>query len=397
MQEEHDADQRNDDALLDQRVLEGIDGGIDQVRAVVDRHDLDGFRQARGDLLESLLHVLNDVERVDAEALQHDAAGDLALAIQFGDAAPLVRTELDAGNVTQQHRRAAIGLEHDVAEVVDARQIALAANDIFELRKFDRAPADVGIVGTDRIPHPLHGDAEVAHPLGVEDDVVLLDETADACDVRHAFGLGEREFQIPVLDGAGVGKIQFLRHHRILVNPSHAGGVRADGRRHAGRQSRGCAVEEFEHARTRPIDVGTVFEDDVDKGHAEEREPAHHFRFRHRQHGRGQGIGDLVLDHLRRLAGIFGVDDHLGIREVRDRIQRQMDQCVDSGRRRESGAEDDQQQVTGRPVDQTGDHGCPPACENPFSAAFRLLSASIRKLAETTTGSPSATPSRIST
>src|SRR5205085_7643267 len=173
MQEEHDADQRNDDALLDQRVLEGIDGGIDQVRAVVDRHDLDGFRQAARDLLEALFDVLDHVERVDAEALQHDAAGDLALAIQFGDAAPFVRTELDAGNVTQQHRRAAIGLEHDVAEVVDARQIALAANDIFELRKFDLAPAVVGIAGTDSIQHTLHSDAEVSLPSGVEYDDVL--------------------------------------------------------------------------------------------------------------------------------------------------------------------------------------------------------------------------------
>ena len=108
MQQEHDADQRDDDALLEQRVLERVDGRVDQVRAVVDRHDLDRLRQAARNLREALLDVLDDVERIDAEALQHDAAGDLAFAVQFGDAAPFVGAELDAGDVPQQHRRAAV-------------------------------------------------------------------------------------------------------------------------------------------------------------------------------------------------------------------------------------------------------------------------------------------------
>ena len=185
-------------------------------------------------------------------------------------------------------------------------------------------------------------------------------------------------------------EVQLFRHHGILVDPADAGGVRTHRRRHAGGQAGGGAVEEFEHARARPIDVGAVLEDDVDERHAEEREPAHHFRARHRQHRRGQGIGDLVLDHLRRLAGIFGVDDHLGVGEIGDGVERQMRQRIDAGGGGKAGAEQHQQQIARRPGDQAGDHGCAPASEKPLSAAFRLLSASIRKFAETTTGSPSA-------
>ncbi len=81
MQQEHDADQSDDNAFLDKRMLERVDGGVDQVGAVIDRNDLDGFREAAGDLLEPLLDVLDDVECVDAEALQHDAARDLPLAV----------------------------------------------------------------------------------------------------------------------------------------------------------------------------------------------------------------------------------------------------------------------------------------------------------------------------
>ena len=47
MQQEHDADQRDDDALLDQRLLQCRDGAIDEVRAVIDRNDRDAFGQAR--------------------------------------------------------------------------------------------------------------------------------------------------------------------------------------------------------------------------------------------------------------------------------------------------------------------------------------------------------------
>ena len=397
MQQEHDADQRDDDAFLEQRVLQRGDGGIDQVGAVVDRHDLDRFRQAAGDLREALLDVLDHVERVDAKALQHDAARDLALAVEFGDAAPLVGAEFDPGDVAQQHRRAAVHLQHDIAEVVDALEVALAADDVFELREFDRAAADVGIAGADRLAHLLHGDAEVAHALRIEHDVVLLDEAADAGDFGDALCLGEREFQVPVLDGARLGEVQLLRHHRVLVDPADAGRVRADGRRHAGRHPRCRGVEEFEHARARPVDVGAVLEDDVDERDAEEREAAHDLRLRHRQHRRRQRIGDLILDHLRRLPGIFGVDDDLRVGEIGNGVERQMQQRVEAGRRGKAGAEQHQQQVARRPRDEARDHGWAPASERPFSAAFRLLSASIRKFAETTTCSSSFTPSRIST
>ena len=60
----------------EQCVLQRVDGGVDQVGAVVDRNDLEQFWEAGGDLLKALLDVLYDVERVDAETLQHDAAGE---------------------------------------------------------------------------------------------------------------------------------------------------------------------------------------------------------------------------------------------------------------------------------------------------------------------------------
>src|SRR6266436_3779026 len=178
-------------------MLERVDRGVNQVGAVIDRDDLGRFRQAAGDLRKPLLDVLNHVQRIDAETLQHDPAGDFAFAVEFGDAAPLVGAEFDPRYVLEQHRRAAAALEHDVAEVVDALDVALAANHIFEFGQLDGSAADIGIAGADRVAHLRHGDAEVAHALRIEDDVVLPDEAADAGDFSDALRLGQRKFQVP--------------------------------------------------------------------------------------------------------------------------------------------------------------------------------------------------------
>jgi hypothetical protein len=111
------------------------------------------------------------------------------------------------------------------------------------------------------------------------------------------------------------------------------------------RHAAGGEVEVLEHARARPVDVGAVLEDDVDEGRAEEREAAHHLRLRHRQHGRGQRIGDLVLDHLRRLAGVFGVDDDLHVGEVGQGVDRRAQDGKDAPDDDEERGQQDEEAV----------------------------------------------------
>src|SRR3546814_10106751 len=91
------------------------------------------------------------------------------------------------------------------------------------------------------------------------------------------------------------------------------------------------------------------------------------------------------------------LDDDLHVGQIGNCIERQRAQRVDAGGDSESGADEDQQKIAGRPGDEPGDHGAASGAVMVLSAALRLLSASIRKFAETTTRSPSATPSRIST
>ena len=126
-------------------------------------------------------------------------------------------------------------------------------------------------------------------------------------------------------------RVMFLGDDRVLVDPADAGRVRPEARRHARRQAARCRVEVFEHAAAGPVGVGAVLEDHVDERHAEEREAAHDLRLGHRQHRRGQRIGDLVLDDLRRLPRIVGVDDDLHVGEVGDGVERQRAQGIEAG------------------------------------------------------------------
>ena len=128
MQQKHDAHQSDDDAFLEQRRFQRGDGAVDQLRAVVNRHDLRPFGQRRRDLLQPLLDVVDDGQRIGAGTLQGDAAGHFAVAVEFGDAASFIARKFDAGHVLEQHGRAAVGFDHDVLEVVDASEVATAAH-----------------------------------------------------------------------------------------------------------------------------------------------------------------------------------------------------------------------------------------------------------------------------
>ncbi len=84
------------------------------------------------------------------------------------------------------------------------------------------------------------------------------------------------------------------------------------------------------------------------------------------------GVGHLILDHLRRLTGIFGVDDHLHIGEIGDGVERNALHRIQAGQRQERGREPDQQQVARGPADDSRNHfGCPGSMKV-FSAGMQV-------------------------
>ena len=350
--------ERHHQAFLEEGRLERGDGAVDELGAVVDRHHLGALGQRRGDLVEALLDVVDDGQRVGAVALQGNAARHLAFAVELGNAAPLVRADLDARDVLKQHRRAAVHFDDDLLEVCGASEIAAAAHHELVLGQLERAAADVHVAVADDVAHLLQRNAEGTHAAGIDDDAVLLDEAADAGNLGDALGLGQAEADFPVLQRAQVGERFVLAHHRVLIDPADAAGVRSEGRGHAGGQPLGCGVEVFKDTAARPVDVGAVLEDDVDERHAEERKATHDLRARHGKHRSGQRIGDLIFDHLRSLARKLGVDDDLRVREIGDGVERQVGDAPTPRDDREGGGDEHQHQVARRPANKTRDHWC---------------------------------------
>ncbi len=83
MQQENEDDRCGHQRFLAERFFERVDGLVDDVRAVVERHDVDLrdaaigerlLRQAGFELFDLRLHPLDDVQRVFAVAHQRHAA-----------------------------------------------------------------------------------------------------------------------------------------------------------------------------------------------------------------------------------------------------------------------------------------------------------------------------------
>src|SRR5207249_5687654 len=96
------------------------DRTLDQIAAVVSGDDFHAFGQGRLDLLQLLVNPIDDPQRVLTVTHHDDAAHDLAFAVQFGNAAAEVGSQMNRGDVFDIDRRAIDDLERDVLEVLDA-------------------------------------------------------------------------------------------------------------------------------------------------------------------------------------------------------------------------------------------------------------------------------------
>src|SRR5207245_169984 len=76
--------------LPEQRAPQWLDGPVDQVRAVVGRHDPHAGRQRGRDLGDPLLHAVDHAQRVLAIAHHHDPTDGLPSTIPLGDPEPQV-------------------------------------------------------------------------------------------------------------------------------------------------------------------------------------------------------------------------------------------------------------------------------------------------------------------
>jgi len=111
----------DDDQFIDQCPEEVRQGVPDQCRPVIGGHDLDPLWKRWLERLQPLQQRTRHGQ--DVATLFHDrnATDDFAVAVQIGDAAPEVVSDLDVADVLEIHRLAAhVAADHQELELVDA-------------------------------------------------------------------------------------------------------------------------------------------------------------------------------------------------------------------------------------------------------------------------------------
>ena len=287
-----------------------------------------------------------------------------------------------------------MGAEHHLLQIVRVLHIPASSNVVLGSAHLEDASTDVGIRHLHRLHHLGERDAQGGEAVGIEIDLVLLHEPADArdfCDARHRL---QRVSDIPVLQGLKLlqGRVTCLIDERILEDPTDTGRVRTEDRRHALRQLVRDGGQLLQHAAARPVHVGAVFENHVHERHTEHGLSADGRDARRSEHRADDGIGDVVLDQVGRATHPFRKNDHLHVREVRDGVEGRVAQGQDAPCGRKPDEQERRQTVLRAPGDDPPDHGAPQR----GSALRSCASLESRKVAWVATSSPSRRPASTS-
>ena len=148
--EEDEDDERDDDQLFDEGVLEVVDGGEDELGAVVGGDDFDARGEAGLEVFEFGFDAVDDLEGVFALADDDDAGDGFALAVEVGDAAADVGADDDGADVFDRDGDAAgSGGEGDLLEVGGGAGVAASADHVLAAGEFDEASADIVVAAAD--------------------------------------------------------------------------------------------------------------------------------------------------------------------------------------------------------------------------------------------------------
>ena len=188
--------------------------------------------------------------------------------------------------------------------------------------------------------------------------LVLLHEAAHGCHLGNPRDALQGELKGVILHGAQFRQVvlPFLIDEGIGKSPAQARGIRAEHRVDIGGDLVSHRLDVLEDTAPRPVDVRSLFEDHIDERRTEEGESADRLDLGRGKECGGYGVGDLVLHQVRAAAGPLGIDDHLGVGEVRQGIERCPLQSPDAPEDSQRGDEDNEKLVPRAPVDDLFNH-----------------------------------------
>ena len=358
MKKEENDDDADDDGFFEQVSLQRFDGGVNQAGAVVTGDDFDSGRQRGFRLRQLFLHAIDDGECVHAVTHDDDAGNGFPFPLPFGDSFADVRSEANGPQVAHEDGCSVLRGDRHHLQIVQGSQIAESADHVLCAAHLEQATADFICARPHFLDHGRKWNAVGAQLVGIEIDLILLDESADGRDFRDTRNCFELIPQVPVLDAAQFGETALVAaiHNHVFVHPPCSGCVRSNDGMNSRGKTPGDLLHVFENARARPIQIGPVFEDDENVGVTEHRLRPHCFDVRSGEKLGDDGIGNLVFDEVGRLSGPRRVHDDLNVRNVRQRIKRYTSQRPDSREHQQQRSREHQKTVLRAPINPSRDH-----------------------------------------
>ena len=198
--QEDDVRQGDEGDFLDQSRPQSADGLLDQIRAVIERHDGDALREPRLDLRDARLDSVDDVFRVDASAGDDDTADSFLCPFHERRHAKGV-ADLDICDLVHVDRNSVRVANDDPLDVINRFDEADAAHDQPRAVRLKDIAADIQVALAHGGDHRAEGQVVGPETIRVDIDLVLLDV---ATNRRHFGDAGDRIELVsdePILQG----------------------------------------------------------------------------------------------------------------------------------------------------------------------------------------------------
>ena len=188
--------------------------------------------------------------------------------------------------------------------------------------------------------------------------MIFAFESAERCDLGNARHRCQRGLHDKILQRAQFSGISQSGRvsQDVLHHPADAGRIWSQRRPGRVRQPVAYAVQIFEYATARPVQVRAILEHHVHCRESKLTHPAHDLCVRHLEQFRLERIRDLIFDQLWCLTRPLGHHDDLYVREIRDCIDRRAEYRDRAGDGEHDCDQGDHHAMRDRPRDDTCEH-----------------------------------------
>src|SRR5882762_10732662 len=266
-QKNQDDDDYCDDDFKD-GLLHSTDRVVNQLGSVIDRNDLHSFRKAGLDLFDLGFHPVDDFQRILAVAHDDDTRDDFARTIEFSKAATQVGAHHHLADIFHTDLRTALAdAQRDVFKILQRARVTAAANHILRAPKFKQSSTGFVVPSAYRLDYAADRDAIRLQTIRVQVHLELARITTDGRNIGYAWHRAQVITQIPVLIRTQIGETVLARriHQSVLIDPPESGGVRAKLGLNPIRQSGKDAREILQYSCARPVKIGSVRKDYIDR------------------------------------------------------------------------------------------------------------------------------------